>query len=1055
MAKAMSSLEQEYFNLARNGLLWENEIDLFFRNACKVVSDALGAERCGIFFLNNENKSLRQITQYTASNKSHSLGLNLKKRNYPEYFDLIENTRLIAINDAKHDNRSQEFNTSYFEPLDIAAKLDCTLIKTGKIIGVLSIEDGPNPRVWNEADKHFALLVADLVSQRLLYEELKSKSTYYSELSAFDEALLNASTYCIISLDESGQVRTINQAACHLLGYSSEDIIGKDFCANLLGVPSDDQLKNENTMELPALLNFDMFKQRIKEGHDKDSECFFRHSHGHNIPVSISLSEFKKTDESVSGYLCIAADITQQISTRKALQEEEARYRFVFEGSADAIFLMQGDTFVDCNKASLNMFGCSRGQLIASTPMKFSPEFQADGRRSNEKALEKINAALDGQAQSFEWLHCQYDGTQFDAEVTLNLVELHNQPHLLASVRDISQRKLSERELAETRQLIVQKNISLALLNEHSNLLRETDSKEQIYTKTISILQKMPQAPQIAIYDIDDSAENMTLFMQAGFSIEVENQFANVPLNLDIHNEITKSGTPLYIPELLKDTRTLPHLREALIKLGIRSLAQIPVMEKAARVAVIYLTYTDGDCLNDDDLETLHSLGKTVSLSLVNAKNRSELEFIAHHDSLTGLSNRAYFHQQFKRDILKGGYEAAALYLLDLDRFKEINDTLGHFTGDKILQQIGSRLNNISNEKEYLISRLGGDEFIVVVYGVKTAAEAEDFARRIITRLQKPFKIDDMSLEVDASVGVAIYPYDGLDSNALLRSADVAMYQAKRLGTGFAFYDQDRDIHTPERLAMIAEMSSSISTGQLFLHYQPKLNLLTDEITGFEALARWEHPRLGLLGPSMFIPLIEMSNSISVLTEEVLHQALAQQMQWRKKGLDYSIAVNISARSLVDDALFQLLKDLLDFYDTPPKMLELEITETALMHDTYRAVECLTQIAELGVQLSIDDFGTGYSSLAYLQNLPIHKLKLDREFVMGMLTNEQGALIVETIISLANGLDLEVIAEGVEDKDTLDKLRQMNCHMAQGYYICHPNSWESIEHWLTRTKEIS
>ena len=247
-------------------------------------------------------------------------------------------------------------------------------------------------------------------------------------------------------------------------------------------------------------------------------------------------------------------------------------------------------------------------------------------------------------------------------------------------------------------------------------------------------------------------------------------------------------------------------------------------------------------------------------------------------------------------------------------------------------------------------------------------------------------------------------------------------------------------------------MGESINSGQLFLHYQPKLNLKTQEIVGFEALARWNHPRLGMMSPGMFIPLIEMTNSIHKLTEEVLDQALAQQLSWRKSGLNFSVAVNLSARNLVDDNIISLVKRLLEKYDTKPEMLELEITESALMHDPIRAVQYLNQLAELGIQLSIDDFGTGYSSLSYLRKLPIHKLKLDRQFIMDMLINEQGQSIVETIIGLSRNLELSVIAEGVEDKETLDQLKIMNCDQAQGYYICRPNTWDKIEHWLKQKK---
>jgi len=282
----------------------------------------------------------------------------------------------------------------------------------------------------------------------------------------------------------------------------------------------------------------------------------------------------------------------------------------------------------------------------------------------------------------------------------------------------------------------------------------------------------------------------------------------------------------------------------------------------------------------------------------------------------------------------------------------------------------------------------------------------------------------------------------------LLRSADVAMYQAKKNGKGYKLYEPGADIYTPERLAMIAELGSSINSGQLYLHYQPKIDLLSNEVLGFEALARWEHPRLGSLSPSVFVPLIETSNSIFQLTEEVLHQALMQQRQWRRDGFNYTVAINLSARNLIDDRIVNLLENLLEHYETPGNKLELEITETALMQDIYLASNYLKQISELGIHLSIDDFGTGYSSLSYLSKLPVSKIKLDREFIMGMLNSQQGDSIVRTIINLAKQLNLQVIAEGVEDVKTLNKLRDMGCDQAQGYYICRPNNWAKIEKWL-------
>jgi EAL domain-containing protein (putative c-di-GMP-specific phosphodiesterase class I) len=306
-----------------------------------------------------------------------------------------------------------------------------------------------------------------------------------------------------------------------------------------------------------------------------------------------------------------------------------------------------------------------------------------------------------------------------------------------------------------------------------------------------------------------------------------------------------------------------------------------------------------------------------------------------------------------------------------------------------------------------------------------------------------------MRLEIDASIGISLYPRDGKDGHALLRTADVAMYEAKIHGGGIAFYDVATDKHSPERLAIMAELGNAVRENQLLLHYQPKFDMRKQEINGFEALVRWQHPRLGLLYPERFIPFAEVSEVIFPLTHFVLQQALEQQQEWKAAGQHFTVAVNISARNLRDDRCADLIQGLLKKYDTQPGDLELEITETALMHDPEGAACRLERIAALGVKLSIDDFGTGFSSLGYLRRLPIHTLKIDRLFVEDMLVNEQDANIVRSTIGLAHNLNLEVIAEGVESAATQSLLGEMGCDLIQGYHLSRPMPWEDIKGWLT------
>ena len=280
------------------------------------------------------------------------------------------------------------------------------------------------------------------------------------------------------------------------------------------------------------------------------------------------------------------------------------------------------------------------------------------------------------------------------------------------------------------------------------------------------------------------------------------------------------------------------------------------------------------------------------------------------------------------------------------------------------------------------------------------------------------------------------------------------MYEAKRNGGGIKVYDVNDDKHTPERLALIADLNGAIRDNQLKLHFQPKIDLATGKASGFEALVRWQHGRLGLLYPDKFIPLAEMSDSIHYMTEAVIDLALKHQSQWYKKGFHLPVAVNLSARNLIDDRCVQFIQRAMHRYQTQPGMLELEITETALMQDPETAVDILNKIAELKIKLSIDDFGTGYSSLAYLRRLPINLLKIDREFVFDMLSRTQDSIIINSTIALAHNLRLQVVAEGVEDLATLKRLRKMGCDFAQGYTICKPKSWPEIESWLEDTPEF-
>jgi diguanylate cyclase (GGDEF)-like protein len=389
---------------------------------------------------------------------------------------------------------------------------------------------------------------------------------------------------------------------------------------------------------------------------------------------------------------------------------------------------------------------------------------------------------------------------------------------------------------------------------------------------------------------------------------------------------------------------------------------------------------------------------------------------------------------------------------MDLDRFKEVNDTFGHHYGDLLLRQAGERLQCALRGADTL-ARLGGDEFAVLL-PVSDEADAADVAKRLLQTLEEPFAIEGHNLDIGASIGIAVCPDHAGDADTLLQRADVAMYVAKRSGTGYAVYTSDQDQHSPNRLSLAGELRHAIEQDQLVLYYQPKLDLSTREVVGVEALVRWQHPGQGLVLPDQFIPLAEQSGLIHPLAEWVLGEAARQYHQWRSAGFDLPVAVNLSMRNLHDPRLSHTIAHLLATWNLTAAALHLEITESSLMADPDRALAVLGRLRELGLSIAIDDFGTGYSSLAYLKRLPVAELKLDRSFVRDMASDHRDRAIVRSTVELAHNLGLRVVAEGVEDRASQELLALLGCDQAQGYYISRPLPAADLTDWLRDRSQL-
>jgi diguanylate cyclase (GGDEF)-like protein len=420
---------------------------------------------------------------------------------------------------------------------------------------------------------------------------------------------------------------------------------------------------------------------------------------------------------------------------------------------------------------------------------------------------------------------------------------------------------------------------------------------------------------------------------------------------------------------------------------------------------------------------------------------RSQMEQIEHqafHDALTGLPNRALFNDRVDQAIRAARRHGGtlAVMLMDLDRFKEINDALGHQSGDQLLAELGINLSRQLRDSD-TVARLGGDEFAILAPAVGDTTAAAALAERALEALHHPYELSGIEVDVDASIGIAFYPHHGHDVDTLLRRADIAMYASKESGAP-TVYAPEQDRHSAEQLALVAQLRRAIAQREITVYYQPQADMQTGEIRSVEALVRWEHPEHGLLTPDRFIPLAEHTGLIRPLTSHVLDAALEQCRRWYGDGLDLGIAVNITGRDLLDLRFADEVEQLLHKWNVEPSRLELEITENTVLTDPARARSVLLALSDLGVRVAIDDFGTGNSSLGYLKRLPIHVLKIDRSFVLQMDSSDDDATIVRSTIDLGHNLGLSVIAEGVETVATWRRLHELGCDIAQGYYLSRP-----------------
>ena len=727
-------------------------------------------------------------------------------------------------------------------------------------------------------------------------------------------------------------------------------------------------------------------------------------------------------------YAVSIADLLSQLLAVHALYRSEERYRKVFDSTTDAIFVLQDNRMVECNQASLQLYRCTYEEFSRYPPKRFWAEYQPDGSLSVTRAKDFIKPALEGVPQLFEWRQRRFDGNEFDAEICLTRIELDSEPYLVACVRDITERKQSQ---ARIQHLL---SLQQAIFDGANYSIVSSDLR--------GVIQSFNRAAEKMLgYTAEEVIGRMT---PVQFHDEDEVNWRAIELSDELHRTVEPGFDVFttYPKQGRTEEREWTYVRKDGSRLPV--MLSVTALRHGGEAITGYLG------IASDMTER-----KRANEQLLNSKR--EMEHRANHDELTGLPNRSRLHDMAHAAIItaQARDQKLAMMLIDLDRFKEVNDTLGHAIGDKLLQKISRHLDQMLRTRAAQIYRLGGDEFAVLVPGILDEDEMLSLAGKIHANLRSPTLVEGITLELGGSIGISLFPQHGDNSHSLLRCADVAMYKAKTEASRTVIYDPDQDAHSPRRLSMMGELGTAIRENQLLLHYQPRIDIASKRCLGCEALVRWLHPRLGLVPPGEFIPLAEMSDLIQPLGLWVLERALAQIQKWRSAGMALVVSVNLSTRNLMDSAFPGHIERLLQKYPVPPHLLEVEITESTLIGDPERALNVIHRIHSLGVRFAIDDFGTGYSSLGYLKRLPIDTLKIDRSFIRDMLTDEQDAVIVRSTLGLAHSFGLAVVAEGVEDRETLNALQSLNCEQAQGFYISRPVPADEFEAWFRAAGKAS
>lgn len=736
----------------------------------------------------------------------------------------------------------------------------------------------------------------------------------------------------------------------------------------------------------------------------------------------------------------ISTDITEQKQQQNRIVQNEIKYRTLFDTAGDGIMLMRGEIFIDCNPKALEIFGCKREDIIGKGPVDHSPAIQANGCATAEMAREKLGAAMSGKPQYFDWLHCRQDGSEFDAEISLNRIELNGEQCLQAIVRDVTARRRNEEAL-----LTIAKGVT-------------AQSGDVFYQKMVLSLCKLFDASHAFIGLLDDDDPGWVNSIAACGSGEIIDNFRYHIEGTPCQNVIGKEtcSYPEHVRQLFPEDSLLQEMSvESYIGSPLFGASKMPV----GIIVVMDIKPMSG---LEQVQPVLEIFAARASAEMERLKAEQHTRTMAYKDYLTGLANRAALHDYVTTVLenTKSDNEFGAMLLIDLDHFKTINDALSHDVGDKVLKLVASRLSEVAKNKAY-VARIGGDEFAAVLDGMPGMTEQEyksythKLADEMVLELSKPIHLDKRILYIGASIGVVLFPWQAGNELDVMRRADMALYCAKNSGRGnVQFFESSLQAKADERLQIERWLRNAVENKELEVYYQPQLDI-SGQVVGAEALLRWHHPRLGCLRPDRFIAIAEETGLIHSIGNWALQDVCHQLQTWRHQGFDFNshIAVNVSAWQFANPRFVQQVMETMAQYHINSSQIVLELTESALLYDVQESIDKLDKLRKAGIRIALDDFGTGYSSLAYLKDMAMDILKIDKAFIHELTSNIPHPL-AETIIAMGQHMNLEVVAEGVETDEQRSILISHGCETFQGYLFATPMARSDFESWYRSSNRL-